>query len=418
MQKFIFFLLLTITSSSLLAQNLEDIKDQISKGQWEKAKTSVDGYLTKDKNAAKWEGWWYKGVIYNEIAKSEELKSLVKDGRMESFEAFKKYYEIDPKAIQATLEQNVRMFDIYSGYFDVAAKYFSEKKYEDALNNFKNALAVEKYISSKDFEYNGFKFAEFDTTLIQNIALSAYFSKKQDEAVTYYTMMADRKIAGPDKNDVYQFLVEHYHNIKDKVNREKYLKLGNELYPDDNFWFQTELSDVPDDDLKGLFAKYEELIPKYPNKIVLPYNYSVELYNHTYVGDKPADYKESQAKLETMIKKTLSLDKEYADANILMARHFYNLVYDLQDEQRAIKGTTPADQTKRNAIKAQLQSKADEMIPYAMTAYTNLESKATLKASEKGNLKIVTDLLVSAYEIKGDKEKTELYKQKLESLRN
>ncbi|HLF44976.1 MAG TPA: hypothetical protein VI548_01025 [Chitinophagaceae bacterium] len=418
MQKFLLFILLTVLGSNLFAQSLDDIKEQINKGQWEKAKTTVDAYLTKDKNAAKWEGWWYKGVIYNEIAKNEELKKLVPDGRMEAFNAFKKYYEIDPKMLQATLEQNVRLFDIYSGYFDLAAADFNDKKYEDAFNNFKNALQVEEYIYSKNFEYNNFKFPEFDTTLIQNIALSAYFAKKQDEAVKYYTMIADRKIAGEDKADVYQFLVEHYHNKKDMANREKYLQLGRELFPKDDFWYQTELSDAPEGNLPALLAKYEELIPKYPDKFVLPYNYSVEIYNHIYIGDKPADYKEMQAKLEATIKKTLAINKDYPDANILMARHYYNLIYDLQDEQRAIKGNTPADQAKRNTIKATLQTKVDEMIPYAMVAYNYYESKTTLKASEKGNFKIITDLLVSAYEIKGDKEKTDFYKKKLESLRD
>lgn len=419
MQKFLLFLLFTVVGGNLIAQSIDDIRDQISKGQWEKAKTSVDAYLLKDKNAAKWDGWWYKGVIYNELAKSEELKKLVTDGRMESFNAFKKYYEIDTKAVQATLEQNVRLFDIYSGYFDLAAANFNDKKYDEAFNNFRNALTIEEYISSKGFEYNNFKFPEFDTTLIQNIALSAYFAKKQDEAVKYYTLIADRKIAGENNADVYQFLVEHYHKLNDKVNREKYLTLGREFYPDADFWYITELSDVPDDDQKALFAKYEELIPKYPNKYVLPYNYSVEIYNLIYVGDnKPANYKELQAKLEKTIKQTLAIRKDYPESNILMARHYYNVVYDLQDEQRAVKGTTPADQTKRNEIKATLQAKVDEMIPYAMVAYGLYDGRNNLKASEKGNFKIITDLLLSAYEIKGDKDKIEFYKQKLESLRN
>ncbi len=419
MQKFLLFLLLTAAGGNLIAQSIDDIRDQISKGQWEKAKTSVDAYLLKDKNAAKWDGWWYKGVIYNEIAKNDELKKLVPDGRMESFNAFKKYYELDSKAVQATLEQNVRLFDIYSGYFDLAAANFNDKKYEEAFNNFRNALTIEEYISSKGFEYNNFKFPEFDTTLIQNIALSAYFAKNQEEAVKYYTMIADRKIAGENNADVYQFLVEHYNKINDKANREKYLAMGREFYPDADFWYITELSDVPENDQNALFAKYEELIPKYPNKYVLPYNYSVEIYNHIYVGDgTPANYKELQAKLEKLIKQTLALRKDYPESNILMARHYYNVVYDLQDEQRAIKGNTPADQAKKNELKATLQNVVNEMIPYATVAYNSYEGKENLKASEKGNFKIITDLLLSAYEIKGDKDKIEFYKKKLESLRN
>ena len=45
---------------------------------------------------------------------------------------------------------------------------------------------VEEYIGGKNFEYNGFKFPVFDTTLIQNIALSAYRANRHDDAVVYY----------------------------------------------------------------------------------------------------------------------------------------------------------------------------------------------------------------------------------------
>lgn len=419
MQKFLLALLITVMGNSVLAQNIDDIKDLINKGQWDKAKTSVDAFLTKEKNAAKWEGWWYKGVIYNEIAKSEQFKSLVPDGRMEAFNAFKKYYETDPKMLQALLEQHVRLFDIYSGYFDAAAARFNEKKYDEAFTSFRNAYTVEEYIASKGFEYNNFKFPAFDTTLIQNIALSAYMAKKEDDAAIYYKKIADQKIAGKDFIDVYQFMVDYYNKKNDLVNREKYLQTGRELYPDDDFWYQTELADADDKDKKALFARYEELGSKYPNKHVLFYNYAVELFNYAYARDaKPADYKEIQKKIETVVRKILSIKSNYTEANVIMARHFYNVSFDLQDEMVAIKGNTAADQKKKADIKAMLLARSEELIPYAQAAYDAYDAKATLKPLEKANFKIVTDMLVSAYELKGDKVKMAEYKKKLEGIDN
>ena len=170
---------------------------------------------------------------------------------------------------------------------------FGASKFDDAYINFKNALMVEEYIGGKGFEYNGFKFPAFDTTLIQNIALSAYRAKKDDEAVVYYKKIADQKIAGKDNVDVYQLLVEYYAKKNDKANKEKYLQLGRELFPADDRWYQIEMEEVDPKDKKALFAKYEELMPKYPDKFVMSYNYAVELFNYTYAGDtKPADYKE------------------------------------------------------------------------------------------------------------------------------
>jgi len=417
MQRFLLSLLIVLGSSQLFAQSIEDIEGQFQKGELDKAKASVDAFLLKEKNAAKSDGWWYKGVIYNEIAKSDKFKNLAPDGRMEAFNAFKKYYEIDPKAVRGTLEQHVRLFDIYNGYFDQGVQNFSASKFDDAYSSFKNALTVEEFIAGKGYEYNGFKFPAFDTTLIQNIALSAYRAKKDDEAVVYYKKIADQKIAGKDNVDVYQLLVEYYSKRNDKANKEKYLQLGRELFPADDRWYQMELEEVDEKDKKALFAKYDELVPKYPEKYLLSYNYAVEMFNYLYTGDKkPEDYKASQAKLETILKQTIAAKKDYAEANVLMARHFYNVIYDIQDEQQAIKTNTAADQKKKADIKARMAHAAEQLIPYAQAGYDIYNSKATLKASEKGQFKVVTDLLATAYEVKGDKAKADEYKKKLESI--
>jgi hypothetical protein len=416
MQRFLLSLLVILGSSSLFAQTIEDIEGQFGKGELDKAKASVDAFLAKEKNAAKSDGWWYKGLIYNEIAKSDKYKSLAPDGRMEAFNAFKKYYEMDQKAVRATLEQHVRLFDIYNGYFDLGVTGFGASKFDSAYTNFKNALMVEEYISGKGLEYNGFKFPTFDTTLIQNIALSAYRAKKEDDAAVYFKKIADQKIAGKDNVDVYQLLVEYYAKKNDKVNKEKYLQYGRELFPADDRWYQIELDEVDSKDKKALFAKYEELMPKYPDKYVMSYNYAVELFNYTYAGDtKPADYKETQKKIESVLKATIAANKSYPEANVLMSRHFYNVLYDYQDDMQAIKGTTAADQKKKADLKVKMNESADQLIVYAQAAFDMYAAKPTMKAGERGNYKVVAGYLSTAYDIKGDKAKADDYRKKSEA---
>ena len=416
MQRFLLSLLIILSSSGLFAQTIEDIEAQFGKGELDKAKASVDAFLAKEKNAAKSDGWWYKGLIYNEIAKSEKYKSLVPDGRMEAFNAFKKYYEMDQKAVRATLEQHVRLFDIYNGYFDLGVAGFGASKFDDAYTNFKNALMVEEYISGKGLEYNGFKFPTFDTTLIQNIALSAYRAKKDDDAAVYFKKIADQKIAGKDNVDVYQLLVEYYTKKNDKANKEKYLQLGRELFPADDRWYQIELDEVDAKDKKALFAKYDELMQKYPDKYLMSYNYAVELFNYTYAGDtKPADYKETQKKIESVLKSTIAANKSYPEANVLMARHFYNVLYDYQDDMQAIKGTTEADKKKKADLKTKMNESADQLIVYAQAAFDLYGAKPTMKAGERGNYKVVAGYLSTAYDVKGDKVKADEYRKKSEA---
>jgi len=416
MQRFLLSLLIILGSTGLFAQTIEDIEAQVAKGEFDKAKASVDAFLAKEKNAAKSDGWWYKGLIYNEIAKSDKFKSLAPDARMEAFNAFKKYYEMDQKAVRATLEQHVRLFDIYNGYFDIGVTSFGASKFDDAYINFKNALMVEEYVGSKGFEYNGFKFPTFDTVLNQNIALSAYRAKKEDDAAVYFKKIADQKIAGKDNIDVYQLLVEYYAKKNDKANKEKYLQLGNELFPEDDRWYQIELEEVDSKDKKALFAKYDELMPKYPGKHLMTYNYAVELFNYTYAGDtRPADYKETQKKIESVLKATIAANKSYPEANVLMARHFYNVLYDYQDDMQAIKGTTEADKKKKADLKTKMNESADQLILYSQAASDLYSAKPTLKAGERGNYKVVNGYLSTAYDVKGDKAKADEYRKKSEA---
>jgi hypothetical protein len=402
----------------LLAQSIDDIKDLIIKQQWDKAKTAVDAFLADEKNVSKWEGWWYKGVIYNEIAKSEPYKNLVKDGRMEAFNAFKKYYELDTKAIQGNLEQHVRLYDIIINYIRIATTQFNiRKQYDSAYNNFKNAYTVEEYFTAKGFEYLNYKFPVFDTLLIRNIALSAYKAKREDESISYYKKITDKKIADTAYIDAYYTLVEYYNKKKDLTNREKYLQLGRELFPNDDFWYQVELADVDGKDKKILFSKYEELIKKYPNQFYLFYSYAVELFNYEYINEvRPPDYKEKQKKIDTILNKALSFNKETTEVFFIEAKHLYNVVYDLQVEARNIKGTTADDQKKRNDLKNLSTVKNDELIKYGEIVFEDYKSRKELEPREKENFKSITEILVSAFEIKGDKAKIDFYKKKLDTL--
>ncbi len=415
MRKLIFTALIAFLTVALYAQKIEDVKDLIGKKDWDKAKEKIDAFLANPKNAQTPEGWYYKGVIYNELAKKDSSNSLSFDGRMEAFNALKKYQELDPKNILMILEQNVRLFDIYNGYFDIGAKNFNTKNYNEAYKNFKNASIIEDYIVMKGFEYNSFKFPKMDTSLIQNIALSALLAKNEDAAAEYYKKLADEKISGQGYLEIYQFLVEYYGKKNDIATRNKYVEIGKQLYPENAYWLQVELNEAGDDKQK-LFAKYDEIIAKNSTNYVIHFNYGAELFNYLYTQEKkPADYAAQQVKLESVLKKALAIQST-SESNLLMARHLYNMVYDLQDAQAAIKGTKPEDVKKRAAIKAQMNSRLDMMLPYATASYDFFDKKTSLKGSEKGNFKVATDLILRYWEQKGDKVKMKQYQDKMKAI--
>jgi hypothetical protein len=413
MRKFILMMVLTGFSAGIFAQSLEDIEKYLALQRWEEAKGLVDKYLSQEKNSKNAKGWYYKGYIYSELAKSEKYKGT--NTRMESFEAFKKYQELDPKNAMMKDNQNQEFFILYNAYFDDAINNYNAKKYDEALQDFKNAGIVEQYVQSKGYSYNNFSFSALDTQLIQNTALAAYLAKKNDEAAFYYQKLADAKVKGEGFFEIYQFLVEHFGEKGDLANKNKYLALGKELYPESDYWCDIELKEAGDDQKKR-FAKYDEMLNGTCGTFAITYNYAAELFNYLYTGDqKPADYTAMQNKLESVIKKVFAL-KNGAEANLLMARHLYNMVFDVQDSITAIKGGKPEDVKKRNTLVAALNKKYDELLPYATAVEEMYAGKTGLKNREKGDLKVAYNLILSYWENKKDQGKIKEYTDKMKAL--
>jgi hypothetical protein len=419
MNKSILSIFFLIASLNLLAQNVDDIRTMAGKNDWGKAKEAIDKYLSSEKNAKKGDGWFLKAQIYNGIARGDAgVQALYSgDPRTEAFTAYKKYLEIDPKGLEGTMNQHSPLFDIAFGYQEIATNAFNSKKFEDALSAFRNAETVEEYIVGKGFTYGSFAFAAFDTQLYLNIAAAAINAKKEDIAVSYYQRIADKKIKDKGFDEIYRYIVDYFDRKGDKPNTDKYLAVGGEVYPNDEYWCEVGLKAL-DNDKKKLFAKYDELIGSGGcDNYYTRYNYAVELYNYSYVGEKlPDDRAAMQKKLEEVLKKAIEMKPQGTEANMLMARHHLAIVNELGDNFDAIKGTKPEDVKKRNDINAQIGKKFDDVFPYINTLYTHYAAKTELKKGESGQFKIVTQMMMNYWESKKNKEKVKEFSDKLKAI--
>jgi hypothetical protein len=414
MKKYYLFAVMLFAGIAGFGQSLEDINKMVILGQNKKAKESIDKFLTDTKNAAKPGGWYYKGRIYNAVSKDSGISSAdAMKLKNEAFESFKKYQQMDPKDESLISENHVSYFDLYNGFFDVGAKEFNAKNYAASFEGFKSALAVEEYVNSKKYEYNGFKFSNLDTSLIINIAVAANQAKNEDASVTYYRKLTDANLASEQYINIYQFLVEYYLKKNDEANLNAMLEKGKKLYPADEYWVQVELDKVAKSDNKEvLMAKYEELMKTYPDKATYPYNLAVEIYNSLYTGDvRPANAEALKEKLTDVLKVAIPLDKG-VDARMLMTRHLYNDAYDYQDSSKKIKGVKPADLKKKADLKALFLKRIDDCIPYAESSVSYFAGLPTLKPIQKANYKIVLDLLSQMYGTKNDLKKAAEYDKK------
>lgn len=414
MRKIFLTAVLLAAGTALFAQNLDKVQELISKQQYAQAKDLIDKALADPKGQKNATAWYYKGVIYNELAKdsTQDLSAY----RTDAYEALKKGQELDPKNVMGELEQNWRLFDIYNHYINTAIKKHNEKDYTAALSNYKSAFDIQQYINKKGFAYNNQTLPALDTTFTLYAGSAAYLAKDTATGIQYFSQLADAKIGGKEYLEAYQMLVDYYNKKGDKANTEKYAALGKQLYPDNEYWVYYELQDPSlRDDKTKLLAKYEEVMAKNPENTGLALDYAIELFNYTYGQDKPADYKAAQTKLDEAIRKAIDVNKS-AEANYLMVQSISNQIYDIQEQQRAIKGTKPEDIKKKNAFTADINKKYDEMVPYAEAAAQQFSERSELKAVEKANYKSVLNQLVNYYKFRKQADKAKTYEDKMNTL--
>ncbi|UEG48907.1 hypothetical protein LK994_09680 [Ferruginibacter lapsinanis] len=421
MKKIVLLAVMGLVMNTLKAQSIDDVREILGKKDvdYAKAKETIDKHLAIPKNAAKPDGWYYKGFIYNAISKRDNLKSLCTNCKMEAFEAFKKYQELDKKNVLMALEQNASLFDLYNGLYDAGATAYNEKNFKAAFDNFSGALLVEDYVKQKGFDYNGYKYPALDTALVLNTALSARFDKNEDASMTYYKILSDANVAGPQYLEMYEFIAAHY---KDKKDTEKFsaaLAQGRKLYPEEAYWTALEMESIGEGATTKdeVFVKYDEMIQRNPGDYTMVYNYAVELYNYIYAGDGvPADKKEGyKQKLAEALKKSIAI-KSNGDANLLMARYLYNSAYDFSDDAKKIKGAKPADVKMRKELNDKYLAQMNEAIPYCETANKYFMALPTLKPIDKANYKQSLGMLQNIYLIKKDAAKADAYGKLLSDM--
>ncbi len=414
MNKFFLLTAFSLCMTTTFAQDIKDVRNFTLLGQTQKAKDALEKYMAVPKNAAKAEGWYYKGYIYNQLSK-DSTKSLAESSAMKAtaFEALKKYREMDPKAELLTEQNNSPLYDLYVGYYsELGVKSYVAKDPATAFEDFRKALEVHDYIQTNNLiGNNGFKFSALDTMLTLYTAIAANEAKKIEESTIFYKKITDAEIADPQYIDAYQMLADRYKTSKDKAGFAEIIAKGKKLFPANNeFWTAIEIEEATDGVGKPeIFTKYEELMLKNPGNYTLPYNYGVELYRYIY-ADETKDMNTSayKAKLPEILKQAIAL-KNTSEANFLLSNFLYNNSIDISEEARKIKGVKPDDLKKKKEIQALSDAAMNQAIPYAESVLSLYPGIAKPKSSDKINYKQSLVVLKNIYEVKKDDAKVASY---------
>jgi hypothetical protein len=426
MKQLVLSVILAFVGMGLFAQKIDKAKELLdTKKNPAEAKTEIDKVLATDKGSKDPEAWFLKARIYYALGTDANLKAANPTAREESFEAVKKYVELENAREKDSLKRYISLqvnnfqplTGLYSSYSNDGAAFYNAQNFNGALENYKKTMGIFDYMAGKNWTGK----SKFDTTITLYAAITAEKANKPDDAAVYYGMIAENKIKSEGYVDIYKWLADHYSKKGDMANATKFVKLGKEVYPEDTFWSAFEIEMIRDKGTKEqLFAKYDEIIKEQPNNHVYYFNYGVELYQTAYDNDetkRPPNSKELIDKSREMLNKSIQLKPDYANAQMLLGQIAYNQGVDLNKLQGAIKGTptkklTPEETKKKDELKKQMVAKFDEAIPYFEKVDQLLGTQGKLKMEEKSVLKDAYDLLATIYEIKGDKDKTTTWSEK------
>lgn len=406
---------LAIAGTVLFAQDVKKTKEFITANAWDKAKTSIDATLANPKNAKNAEAWYLKAKVYSALAIFPNPKEPnTFENRNTALEAIKKLQEVDKTQAQVflTMDQYKPVYDLYTTSFEESADKYNQEKYAEALEAFKNTGVYGDYIFAQ-----GWGLYKLDTTLTYYTALSALNAKKDEDAVKYFSKLADAKVGGkPEMATSYRYLAKHYYDKKDEANMMKYITAGKELYPKDDYLPLLELDYVRDKgDKAALYKKYDEMLAANPDNFDMLFEYGNELFGETHVADaskRPANYSENLKKIEELYTKAATLKPENSDVWLSLGKHYYNQALFKEDEVRAIKGAKPEDVKKKADMNAEIVALADRSIAPLEKVFAMFDGEGKLKTHDKSNFKSSCNLLNYAYGMKKDKAKADFYQKK------
>lgn len=318
----------------------------------DKAKEAIDMAIEHEKTKDNPKTWKVRGQVYQAIAKSEDekFKSLAENPLKIAIESFQKAQALDEKGKyqgEITLSYlAISDMQINRGvdFFNAGAESGKTEDFAKAFYAFKSALDVKAMVDE----------TAIDTIVIFNAGIAADRGKLFDEAIKFYSKVAELKYEG---SKIYGFMANIKKEQGDTAAYVQSLKNGIEAYPEDNTVLMVELinyylnADISDQALEYLSIAIE----KDPTNQTF-YFAQGALY------DKLKDFDNAKASYE----KAVELKSDYFDAYYNLGALFFNKGAELLKLANEI----PPNQQKKydEAVKTSFKE-LEKALPYLEKAH-------------------------------------------------
>ncbi|MCX8019020.1 MAG: hypothetical protein N2747_00835 [Chitinophagaceae bacterium] len=403
-----------LAAQLLSAQNINDVKNLLILGQLQKAKQDVDKAMGNSKFNSKPEAWLLKSCIYSSLAMDEKNKNTPEGFQFagEADAAYKKYREMDPalSLLSDPIYQNA-VINLYSYYYSAGYNEYAKKNWGDGVNKLSKAVEYSDLLISRKLIS-----APLDTNVLILAAVTAENNNQKDVAASYYKRLADARLGGKEFETIYRFLMVYYFNKKDIPNFEKYKALGQQLYPESEYYtydlidFAVGLSETFDEKIKAI----EEAIAKDPSNYkahqVLGEVIFDTLHSNKENAVLPHNAQELEAKMIAAFKKSAELKPDSEIPYLFLGDHFITKAVKVNDERAAHaadmkKRTKPGHANSKEDIakRDMLDKKYGEALEVAREPYEKaaaIMEKKELNNRDKQQLKKICNYLAEIYAYK------------------
>ncbi|RNI30680.1 tetratricopeptide repeat protein [Rufibacter latericius] len=155
------------------------------KGTLDKAKEEIDKAVVHEKTANNAKAWYYKGVIYSDMANHPVYGKLMDpaEASKQAYEAFSKVPALETKKKEFTEEANKRkealMNNMYAFALNAGVEHYNNKKFADAQKAYMQAITYKPE----------------DTTAYIYAAYAAAGAEDYASAKQLYTQLVDKNLA-------------------------------------------------------------------------------------------------------------------------------------------------------------------------------------------------------------------------------
>lgn len=391
--------------SAVSAQDYKKLQIAYLANKFEDARNELDKVLADPKAANSAEGVLWKARVYSSLFADSALRTKYPSAGQIAFDAFTNYMTMDTSAKTLKAAGLGVVNNLYVTNLNEGLAFFQKQMWDSAYEYLRRSYQMGEYITQKNWKNNN---QTFDTISVTYAGFAAQNANRKQDALKYYSKLADARVGGKDYQNVYRYILLNYLDAKDSENFNKYLATANQLYPDEkSLWgrFQSEYMSKN--------ASVQQILEKYKADdaagSLSEEDYAT--YGQTFASPSKGDAKvDSLQEMEFRKTAAEAFKKAFAKSpNGLYAFNtglMYYIQWDALGERYSnYKGTSPALKAKRDEIEKMQLALFDPAVEWFEKGYTVLKAKTDRDRNENNTLNKTVDFLANLYAWRREKTK-------------